>query len=379
MKKIIVVFSLLFTSIAFSQDNFIVEKVRLFDGKSVQENMSVNVKNGLIVKVQKGKIKNRGAIRFDGMNKTLIPALTNAHVHVWSPASLREAAKAGVLNVLDMAGNEQMQVMLRTFKDSINYASFFAAGGPATAPEGHGTQFGYSTPTLSKVSEAKGFIKSRVVAGADYIKIIVEPSRKTLNLETVKALINETHEQNKIAVVHVSYVKDAFDVLNNGADGLVHIWRDTILTDNKLKMLTRENSFFVIPTLLTAILARKAALKKNPDNQGLSEKEIKSEVKRLYLAGVKILAGTDPPNLGINNGTDLYKELKLLTESGIPTIEVLKSATSYIADAFGLEKKGEILPGYRADMILIDGNPLDTIEDISNVKIVWKNGIQVKL
>ena len=53
---------------------------------------------------------------------------------------------------------------------------------------------------------------------------------------------------------------------------------------------------------------------RTPDAVFLSEEELKSEVKRLFDAGIIILAGTDPPNVQINYGTDLYKELKLLSE-----------------------------------------------------------------
>ena len=125
-----------------------------------------------------------------------------------------------------MHGVEQMQDMMRSYQDSTNYASFFAAGAAATAPDGHGTQFGFPSPTLTQPEEAKKFITDRVNAGADFIKIIVEPWKNTLDHEIVKALIDEAHNQNKKVGVHISKVDDAYHVLNNDADGLVHIWWD---------------------------------------------------------------------------------------------------------------------------------------------------------
>jgi imidazolonepropionase-like amidohydrolase len=111
----------------------------------------------------------------------------------------------------------------------------------------------------------------------------------------------------------------------------------------------------------------------------LTKNQLLSEVKKMYDAGIPILAGTDPPNAGINYGTDIYKELELIRETGIPILEVLKSGTSNITKAFGLENTGFIKVGYIADLILIDGDPTKDIKNIGNINTVWKKGKQVKL
>lgn len=375
MKALITIISLLFTITLIAQDSFIIESVRLFDGESLKENMSIKIENGLISEVKKGKIKG-DLHRVDGTKKTLIPAMTNAHVHAWMPTNLSEAAKAGVLNLLDMHGVEMAQGMMRRFKDSTNYANYYAAGSAATAPEGHGTQYGFPAPTLSKPEEAKQFIADRINGNADYIKIIVEPWKPTLSSETVAALIEESHKAEKLAVVHVSRLEDAIDVLSNNADGLVHIWWDKEISNTDLKSLTTSKSFFVIPTLLTTLGVFEAMGPTKKDV--LTKAQLLSEVKKMYDAGIPILAGTDPPNVGINYGTDLYKELKLISEAGIPNIDVIKGATSYTAKAFGLENLGFLQKGFKADMILINGDPFENIEDISKVETVWKLGQKVK-
>lgn len=365
------IIALCFGFTGFAQDSFIVENVRLFDGETVEEQMSVKIENGVVTKVKNGTIKGDFQ-RIDGTNKTLIPALTNAHVHAWMPNNLSEAAQAGVLNLLDMHGVEMAQGMMRQFKDSTSYANYYAAGSAATAPEGHGTQYGFPAPTLSKPEEAKQFIADRIKANADYIKIIVEPWKPTLSSETAAALIKESHNADKIAVVHVSRLEDAIDVISHDADGLVHIWWDKPILDSKLKSLSEATSFFVIPTLLTTIKIFETMGDKK--NDFLSKAQLLSEVKKLYDAGIPILAGTDPPNAGINYGTDLYAEMQLLVEAGIPIIDAIKGATSLTADAFGMESSGYLRKGYKADMILIEGNPFEDIEAISQVETVWKLG-----
>ena len=376
MKKLLFLFILFSFVIASAQNSFVIKDVKLFDGEKVIERTSVKVDNGTIVEVAIN-IQTSGKDQIiDGNGKTLIPALSNAHVHAWAPQSLSQAAKAGVLNVMDMHGVETYQSMMRQLKDSTNYARYFVAGYAATAPEGHGTQFGFPVPTLNKPEDAKKFITDRVEANVDYIKIIVEPWRNTLSSETVAALIKEAHLADRMAVVHVSRLADAINVLSHDADGIVHIWWDKEIKKDQLDKLLEKKTFFVIPTLLTTIKAFDAM---NLDEAKLLTKEkLFAQVKKLFDNGVPILAGTDPPNVGINFGTDLYQELQLLNESGMSTIEVLKAGTSNVADAFGLEDRGYVIAGYRADLILLDGDVTNDIKQMNQIITVWKDGKVVK-
>jgi len=359
-----------------AQDSFIIKDVKVFDGESVIESTSVKVENGIITKVDNNIITDNVMV-INGKGKSLMPAMSNAHVHAWSPKSLNEAIKAGVVNVMDMHGVENFQPMMKQLKDSTNYANYYVAGSAATVPEGHGTQFGFPVPTLTKPEEAEQFILDRVAANVDYIKIIVEPWKATLTSETTAELIKEAHKSNKMAVVHISKLNDAIDVISNNADGLVHIWWDKVIDADSLKTLTESKSFFVVPTLLTTLKAFESmgALKADL----LTKAQLLTEVKKMYDAGIPILAGTDPPNLGINYGTDLYRELELLAESGLSIPEVLKAGTSNIAKAFNLLKSGYIKEGYKADLILMDGDVTSDVKVLNGIKTIWKNGKKVKL
>jgi imidazolonepropionase-like amidohydrolase len=360
-----------------AQEKILIKNVQVFDGDKVIKNTDVLIEGKHIVEI--GVVNCDTCKIIDGKGKTLLPAFTNAHVHTWSFQSLREAAKSGILNLFDMHGIEQVQASLKLYKDSVNYANYYVAGYAATAPNGHGTQYGFPVPTLAGSEDAKKFVKDRILAGADYIKIILEPWKTTLSYKTIKAIIDEAHAYNKVAVVHISKVVDAFNVLNDNADGLVHLWWDKTMPNEQLTTLAKEKDFFVIPTLLTSIRMIEMIKKNNPLAVALSEDELKSEVKRLYDAGIPILAGTDPPNAQINYGTDLFKELILLSESGIPTIDVLKGATSLPIKRFKLGKKGMIKVGYIADLVLIDGNPIEEIKDINKIHTVWKAGVDGNL
>jgi len=359
-----------------AQDTFIIKDVALFDGDSIMPKTSVYVENRTVAKIAP-EIHRATEKIIDGQGKTLIPALSNAHVHAWSPASLQEAAKAGVLNVMDMHGVEPFQMGMRKLKDSVNYANYYVAGYAATAPEGHGTQFGFPVPTLQHPNEAKDFIQERIKAQVDYIKIIVEPYKNTLSKETVAGLIEAAHEFRKITVVHVSHLSDAVEVISNSADGLAHIWRDKAIDTTTLNNLASSYDFFVIPTLLTTIKAHEQM--GSDANDYLSKSELLAELKKLHQAKIPILAGTDPPNLGINYGDDLYKELLLFKDSGMSTEAVLKTATSQIAQAFKLKDLGYIKEGIKANMILFSGDLVQDLNVLYNDKIIWKNGKRINL
>lgn len=359
-----------------AQEVFVIENVTLFDGTEVRENIFVEVKNGLIAQVSSQKIQ--AATMIDGTGKFLMPALTNAHVHTWAIPQLKEAAQAGVLNLLDMHGMEPMQKMMTDLRDDTDGARLYRAGYAATTDGGHGTQYGFPVPTLAAPEDGKQWVSDRAAAGVDYVKIIVEPWRATLTKETVAAIIAETHNVGKIAVVHVSKEQDAYDALSNDADGLVHIYHDTSMPEEHLKKLTETKKFFIIPTVLTTVLIQPLFFNKTKEETAVVEANLLKEVKRLYDAGIPILAGTDPPNANINIGSDLYKELAFFAKAGLPIEAVLASATSLPADSFDLDNVGYIKEGFKADLLLLKASPVDDIEHMNTIEKIWKEGVQIK-
>jgi imidazolonepropionase-like amidohydrolase len=93
-------------------------------------------------------------------------------------------------------------------------------------------------------------------------------------------------------------------------------------------------------------------------------------------AGVRLLAGTDAPNLSAH-GASLHGELELLTRAGLTPAEALRAATLTPAQAFRLTDRGRIVAGARADLLLVEGNPLEDIEQTRAIVAVFRNGIEV--
>src|SRR6478736_5395192 len=91
----------------------------------------------------------------------------------------------------------------------------------------------------------------------------------------------------------------------------------------------------------------------------------KQALRQLHDAGVPILAGTDAPGAGTTYGASLHWELEHFVDLGLTPAEALASATSIPATKFGMNDRGRIAPGMRADLLLVDG---DASKDITTTR-----------
>jgi imidazolonepropionase-like amidohydrolase len=110
-----------------------------------------------------------------------------------------------------------------------------------------------------------------------------------------------------------------------------------------------------------------------------------ASVKALHDAGVDLMAGTDAAPLplpflgGVVHGASVHQELQYLVQSGLTPIQALRAATLTPARRFGLEDRGRIAEGLRADLLLVDGDPTTTISDTLNLRDVWRRGTRTTL
>jgi hypothetical protein len=285
-------------------------------------------------------------------------------------------------------------------------ADLFSAGTLATAPGGHGTQFGVPIPTLSSPGEAQAFVDARIAEGSDFIKIVLEAgghgagAMNSLDIATATALIEAAHRRGKLAVVHVSTEKDARAALDAGADALVHLFLgaapDATAVDSLARLAKRKNAF-VIPTFtvmesmagvhsddllgdadLAALVGREGAttLKARYGQQARPQLLAmpKAVTAALARAGVPILAGTDAGNAGTLYGISMHRELAALVEAGLTPTAALAAATSAPAAAFRLGRRGCIATGCKADLLLVEGDPTRDITATRRIVEVWKDG-----
>jgi imidazolonepropionase-like amidohydrolase len=75
----------------------------------------------------------------------------------------------------------------------------------------------------------------------------------------------------------------------------------------------------------------------------------------------------------------MHRELLLLCEAGLTPVEALAAATSAPARHFGLDDRGRIEPGLRADLVLVEGDPTEDVRDGRSIERVWRRGVEKRI
>ena len=234
----------------------LIRNVRVFDGERVIPKTSVLVTNGKIARVSPTISAPASTPVVDGTGKTLLPGLIDSHTHTWGTA-LRDDAALGVTTVLDMFTDPSTAASFRKLDGTAEgreTADFRSAGVLVTAPKGHGTEYGMAIPTITSPGEAQAFVDARIAEGSDYIKIVYDDGHAygikfaTIDKPTMKAVVDAAHARKKMAVVHIGDLAAARDAIQGGANGLVHLFVDS-MPDAGFAKLVAGRKAFVIPTL----------------------------------------------------------------------------------------------------------------------------------
>ncbi len=397
----------------------LIHDVKLFDGDRFVEHQDVLVEAGRISKVSGSRIaapnveEIEAMEEIDGNNRTLLPGLIDAHVHVsafYQSQALQQALAFGVTTVVDMWTTSFPGKPLKDAEtsDSPDMAAVLMAGTGVTAPGGHPAQMAgpgaRAIPTLASAADADAFVAARIVEGSDFIKVILDDTNyaygrtlPTLDVDTIKAVVKAAHARGKLVIAHIGTEKDARTVIDAGVDGLAHIFQGPTVSDDFAKF-AKAHGVFVIPTLSVLygvcgtsdgpeMMADAATMRyirkelaatlslpgseQNPSCAGSTE-----AVNQLFKAGVPLLAGTDAPGPGTAYGVSLLREVEHLTKAGMPPAAALAAATSVPSRVFGLKDRGQVKPGMRADLVLVQGDPSKQIRDIRNIVAIWKRGVR---
>lgn len=378
----------------------LIENVRIVsEGNALSAPVSILIEDGLISHI--GETPEAApATKIDGTGLTALPGLIDSHTHTYGSAQ-EDAVRFGVTTMLDMFTDPSLfeeSHAARASLASTPKADLFSAGMLATAPGGHGTQFGVPVDTLTAPDQAPAWVAARKAEGSDYIKLVYMPgipSLPSIDRETAKAVIEAGHAEGLMVVAHISAHDGAAAMVEDGIDGLVHVFADRPVSDELLAAV-KAKGIFIIPTLsvLAAISGDNEAPELTEDEQAfLSPMQVQTlgmsfgreipgyslavameNTGRFHAAGVPILAGSDAPNPGTAHGVSLHDELGLLVRSGLTETEALTAATSTPARLFGLDGRGVIQAGARADLVLVEGDPTREIGTTRNIRHILKNG-----
>ena len=359
-----------------------ISNVHLFDGVSLYPDLqTVTLENGLITRIKPAE----KAEVIDGSDQTLMPGLIDCHVHLpgfpkdheSTVKRLQSLACSGVTTALDMGWMTATEVKelregVKQPVTDIRFAGLFATASGSThsrMPVPHST--GY---LVDSEEDAIRFVKDRVEEGADYVKIIADvpgPSQAVIN-----KLVSEAHKAGKLTIAHAARQKAYSMALNGGVDIVTHAPLDKITLEADVIRM-KEEGRVVVPTLIMdKTLTSKRVV------PGLAYEPAKESVSRMHLAGIPIITGTDA-NMSavapVHHGPAIWEELELLVDAGLSNLEALKGATGLAARHFQLDDRGTIEEGKRADLILVEGNPLENIQAVKALKAVWIRGETIDL
>jgi len=399
--------------------SFIIRNVQVYDGHFRHKKADVKIidnKISVIAEKLPEQSKSIGQSKLpelDAAGKTLLPGLIDSHTHAYQNA-LSEALNFGVTTELDMftmpsfANPHQQQ---RKSLENTSAADLFSATILATAPQGHGTQYGFDIPVLHSVEQIPQFVADRIKQGADYIKAVYNSKNAkrqhfpSISAEILKALIDSAHQQDRVLVVHVDNLVSAREAITLGANGIIHSFVDQVVDKEFVELMLSRKSF-IIPTLsvkasMTQQSESEQLLKSNSNEPylskqqhqqltarfpgfGISSKTLQTEalqnafrsVELLSGAKVPVLSGSDAPNPGTTHGLSLHGELELLVRAGLTNEQALHSATGAVGHHFPIGSRGTLSVGSSASMILVDGNPFESISSTQKIVRIWKNGVQ---
>ena len=392
------------------------EKIALVGGTLIDGTGRDPVPDSVVV-IEKGRIveagpKSRvkipsGAQKVDVRGKTILPGLWDMHAHFeqveWGPIYLA----AGATTVRD-CGNEF------EFITAVRDAVALGHGlGPRLLLAGIVDGTGPSALGVARVDtpeQAKMWTDKYHDAGFQQMKIY-----SSVKLEEVKDVAEEAHRLGMTVTGHVPIGLNAYQTIEAGQDQINHIpYIVDIMVPTLPADATRldhaeaaanldlnspaaqkaigflvQHGTVVDPTLalfefFSASTAKPAAsiepgvLKVAPELQAIladvGEKVFAKElavVGALHKAGVPIVAGTDQTV----PGHSLHREIELYVQAGFTPMEAIQAATIVPARVMGLDKEvGTVEAGKRADVIILDGNPLESIRNIRKVEFVITNG-----
>lgn len=359
-----------------------------------------------------------GARVIDLGNRTLMPGLMDMHDHITGEPSdggdsavLKETAghaaiygvlnakktlEAGFTTVRNVGALGYADVALR---DAINKGlvpgpRMYIATRGLGITGGHADINGWSpeihlpgvAQIVDGVDEVRRAVREQIKAGADHIKVTASggilslgdsPDAQQYSFEEMKAIVDEAARLGRKVAAHAHSGRAIAEAARAGVASIEH----GSLIDEAGIAAMKEHDTVMVPTVFALdyiIRGGDAGIPEYAREKARNIQKLqRANLKRAFEAGVKFAYGTDagvfPHGLNAGDFPILVREL------GIPPLEAIRQATSASAELIGIQDKvGTVSAGKWADLVAVDGNPLDDIERMLNVTFVMKAGVVYK-
>jgi imidazolonepropionase-like amidohydrolase len=364
------------------------------------------------------------AQEIDATGKTIMPGLIDAHLHLmgirsmqpiqWTldmpalraaraTADSRKLIEAGFTSVRCAGSDVSVYLNKAIEEGTIPGPRIVAAHKIITQTAGHGDTHElplewaigpYSMARIADgVDECRRAAREQIREGAGVIKICSTggvmsekdaPTQAQFIDEEIAAITTEAHRVGIKVMAHAQSPEGIQNAVKNGVDTIEH----AIYLDNETITLLLEYNTIVVPTFAIVNSIVTKGVEAGVPEYGLikakasHEEHIKS-IKQAYQAGVRIALGTDfcGPDI-IPHGENAVELEIFVNQVGMTPMEAIVAGTKVSAEALGLENEiGTLEKGKNADLLIVDGNPLDDIKILQNKEkllVILKDG-QIKI
>jgi imidazolonepropionase-like amidohydrolase len=327
---------------------------------------------------------------------TILPGVIDTHSHILEStlekndplqATLEDWLKAGVTTIRDLTSrygaDETPSLSITTLHERLTRygdrtPTLIVSGPILTVPGGFPTANNRTVALeITDVNAARQATQTLIEDGAGVIKIAVESGRSenpmpTLSLEQITAISETAHQHNVRVAAHVLRLEDAQLAVAGGVDELAHNILFGRLPDELIQQMVQQE-IAVLPTLrYEDIIIRTLSL--NDQEKELFVENWRDNLGRFLEAGGKVALASVYDVPGISAGMPVA-EMSLMIDFGMTPMQVIVASTSVAAEMLGLEEQlGTLEEGKKADIIVVNGDPLEDIGVMENVTIVVKNG-----
>lgn len=362
------------------------------------------------VEIENGKIKavgamadlgDRGAQVIDCAGMTVMPGMMNSHAHLaWdgihdlarqsmdddpqisaykSAANMLKSLRAGITLVRDLGMNKSNLFAKQAVEQGIFPGPRLLVTGEAIIQTGGHTY--WCCREASGADEMRRAVREQVKGGADLIKIMACHDTLEFTDAELEAVIDETHRNGLTITAHATYNECIKRVAQFGVDCVEHggsMDDETIalLIDRKIPIVT---TFAPLVMQADEVIARKFNIpewKIEERKKAVANPSRYTGLVNAARAGVPIAFGTDAGSPAVGHEV-VAPELKFMVKVGVvaDNYAALRSATSVAARVSRIEDRlGTLEAGKQADVIVIDGNPLEDLDALNRVQMALISG-----